>query len=392
MNRLLVIADDLTGAAEIGGIAVARGLSARIVLRASLVAAVEDADVVILDTNTRQLAPAAAAEALTDIAPLVVSPRFPRLYKKVDSALRGPVAAEIDAVLRAGRCRRAILIPQNPSRGRVIVDGQYLIDGVPLDQTFMARDPEHPADTADALRRLGRFADTPVTLVPTDGDLPVTGIALCDAADLTTIQRRAAEVDTTTLPVGGADFFRAVLGGQQTQPPEAPRRDRATLVICGSACERSRSEVATRAAGGGLVIDFPFALCGDATRDRRVAWAHDAAARVRSDGSAWVAARGSVADGWAAHLRTAMADAIVHLLEHEPTIDHVLIEGGATAAAIAERAGWTSLVVERELAGGVVSVRPVGADGSTRRPATVVLKPGSYAWPTGSLPGSGRGS
>jgi uncharacterized protein YgbK (DUF1537 family) len=390
MTRLLVIADDLTGAAEIGGLAAAHGLSARIALRRPPADADDDADVLILDTNTRHLAPPEAAAALADVARHIPAGRFPQTYKKIDSALRGPVAAELHSLLRTSRWRRAVLIAQNPSRGRTIVDGQYLIDGAPLHRTFMAHDPEHPADTADVRERVGRYGDVPVSLVAPQDALPERGIILCEAADLATVGRRAGELDPLSLPVGGADFFRAVLRSQsrhavaRAQPP--PRHSGLTLVVCGSACERSRSEVATQAARGSVVMDFPLALCdADPSGSERARWAGEVAGRLRHAGSAWIAVRSEVAHGWAPRLRAAMADAVVRICEREPTIGRLLIEGGATAAAIADRAGWTTLVVTGELAGGVVSVRP---DGAAWRSTNVVLKPGSYSWPTGTVPTS----
>src|SRR5439155_544492 len=69
---------------------------------------------------------------------------FDLIYKKIDSALRGPVLAEVQASMNQRRLDTALLLPQNPSRGRTIESGQYLINGVPIDQTDFARDPDHP--------------------------------------------------------------------------------------------------------------------------------------------------------------------------------------------------------------------------------------------------------
>ena len=71
-----------------------------------------------------------------------------RMFKKVDSVLRGPVAAEIEAALDGLGLDRAVLVPANPSRGRIIRDGAYFMDGVPLDETEFADDPMHPVRCA----------------------------------------------------------------------------------------------------------------------------------------------------------------------------------------------------------------------------------------------------
>jgi uncharacterized protein YgbK (DUF1537 family) len=57
-------------------------------------------------------------------------------------------------------------------------------------------------------------------------------------------------------------------------------------------------------------------------------------------------------------------------------VNHLLVEGGATAAALIQRFGWDRLHVLGELAPGVVSVQPGGRDSFI-----LTMKPGSYMWP-----------
>ena len=57
-------------------------------------------------------------------------------------------------------------------------------------------------------------------------------------------------------------------------------------------------------------------------------------------------------------------------------VDRLFAEGGATAAALVRRIGWTRLRVCREWATGVVSLEVVG-----QAAPMVSMKPGSYAWP-----------
>ena len=55
---------------------------------------------------------------------------------------------------------------------------------------------------------------------------------------------------------------------------------------------------------------------------------------------------------------------------------HLMIEGGATAAATLAALGWDELAVAGEWAQGVVTLRPAAAPG-----ILVTMKPGSYDWP-----------
>src|SRR6202000_3283476 len=97
------------------------------------------------------------------------------------SALRGPIAAELTAITNALGFANSLLIAQNPSRGRVIENGRYFIDGIPLDKTSFAADPEHPAKTSDVIQMLDPEASFGVRSVPVGGALEKSGIHIGNA-------------------------------------------------------------------------------------------------------------------------------------------------------------------------------------------------------------------
>ena len=98
MPRILVIADDFTGAAEIGGIAHLYGLSVKLKTNLSEADSSGD-DVLVLDTNTRSLSPHEASKAIKTVFKDFDLSVFNFIYKKVDSVLRGPIIPEIKAIL-----------------------------------------------------------------------------------------------------------------------------------------------------------------------------------------------------------------------------------------------------------------------------------------------------
>src|SRR5690242_8398573 len=112
MPNLLVIADDFSGAAEIAGIALRHGLPATI-LRNTTTRTPSSTPITILDTDSRALPPTQAAEKVRQA--LHSFPHHTLLFKKIDSVLRGPVVAEIDAALAATGRTSAIVLPANPS-------------------------------------------------------------------------------------------------------------------------------------------------------------------------------------------------------------------------------------------------------------------------------------
>lgn len=137
MRKLLILADDLSGAADCANACASSGLNA--------VVSFEDLDldgeVLSIDCDTRHLSPAEAAARVTRLmqSPLLRQPDQ-LLFKKVDSTLRGNVGSELRATLdgrRGASTSRvvAVMAPAFPAGGRTTVNGYQLLHGVPLDET-----------------------------------------------------------------------------------------------------------------------------------------------------------------------------------------------------------------------------------------------------------------
>src|SRR5689334_5839685 len=95
-NDVLIVADDLSGAADCAVSFAVRGLYTEVVIEPSAGFA-PSADVVSIDANTRHLSP---VDARRETERLVrAHGRRPWCFKKIDSTLRGNAAAEIAAAL-----------------------------------------------------------------------------------------------------------------------------------------------------------------------------------------------------------------------------------------------------------------------------------------------------
>ena len=120
MTRLAVVADDLTGALDAAAPFAARGIATVVALGLDGLdaALASGADVVGVSTDSREIAPELARQAVADcVARLPVSLR---IFKKVDSRLKGNIAAELDAMV----FEHALVIPAIPAFGRWLRDGK----------------------------------------------------------------------------------------------------------------------------------------------------------------------------------------------------------------------------------------------------------------------------
>lgn len=71
------------------------------------------------------------------------------IYKKMDSALRGNLGVELEAVLdEVGPETTVLVAPALPANQRITVGGYQLLNGIPVHETEMARDPVTPVREA----------------------------------------------------------------------------------------------------------------------------------------------------------------------------------------------------------------------------------------------------
>src|SRR5215210_8361377 len=142
---IAVIADDLTGAADAGVQLVHTGYRTAVFFRESEVLA-GDLDAVSFDTDSRTMPAGFAAKRVLEAAHVAREAHV--VYKKLDSTLRGNVAAELAAALGGARRDRVVVAPAFPAAGRTTVGGIQRVHGVPVDETEMANDPDTPVSEA----------------------------------------------------------------------------------------------------------------------------------------------------------------------------------------------------------------------------------------------------
>jgi uncharacterized protein YgbK (DUF1537 family) len=151
-SRLLIIADDLTGANASGTQLRLRGFTAKTVLTDLSPDLLQKAgvDVLVKPVPSRAMRPEEAYHLVYLAVDKVRDITLSLYSKRIDSTLRGNVSAEIDAFLAAlDDDRPAVVVPCFPSAKRIVVGGYLLVDGVALDQTAAAHDPASAVQSAD---------------------------------------------------------------------------------------------------------------------------------------------------------------------------------------------------------------------------------------------------
>lgn len=350
---IAILADDFSGAAEIAGIAAQRGLRAEVQLHFD---PNSPADVIAVDCDSRSLDGAAAARRVASIASEVVAAGPEWIYKKTDSVMRGNVRAEIESILTALGKDRCLLIPANPSKGRVIIGGRYYINGVPLDQTVFAHDPDYPRRTS----QVGELLD--------GGD----SIVMPDVASVSELNQHVVSREGDCLSAGGADFFAALMGGEEVSPQR--QSIERTLLICGSYAGWNSGRADEMRAQGFEVEVLPEEFYGEALND---AWIERLRGRLVVHQRLMLAIGTPAIERSTTILTESLVVAAAAVAREIPNL-RLAIEGGATALALMQRCGWRRFEVLPEGLVGVGGLRVIGCEAPL-----LWVKPGSYPWPDG---------
>ncbi len=165
MDRTLVVADDLTGAAELAAFVGTPDRPARVAWSGHTASAEVGARVagggdaaapsIVIDTESRNLAAydarARLAGVVRDLPPTSLTGV---VFKKIDSTLRGPIHAEITVLHALAGLGPVIAAPAYPRMGRTTVGGVQYLNDVPVADGPAGDDPVAAARVSDVGRLL----------------------------------------------------------------------------------------------------------------------------------------------------------------------------------------------------------------------------------------------
>lgn len=217
MQTYLIIADDFTGANDTGLQLVRRGVPTRVQIGRPQLLAPQYS--LVLDTESRNLAPSKAREAVHSSLTDLDSSAFTVVMKKIDSTLRGNIVEEVVEVATCMHADLIVVATAFPDMGRVCMDSVVSVHGKPLKETEHGKDPHKPV-TEDNLYTL--FSSLSKKVVSLDLETvrarswPVIeeGVVVCDATtneDLNHIAEWALSLSHKVLFVGSAGLGEALV-------------------------------------------------------------------------------------------------------------------------------------------------------------------------------------
>ena len=380
MRFVTVIADDLTGAAELAGIAWSAGLAVQLVMDQEV--PVNSGGVVVLNSDTRNYLNEDAAEKIDSMLKALPPDQTIMLFKKTDSLLRGAVLPEILQILGSTHFDKALLMPANPSRNRFIRDGKYYIGEHLIHETVYKDDPEFPRSGPEVHELTNDF-DGKIATSPAGWDAKEHMILVPDTGSVDQMREVMQQyMGPNVLPAGGADFFKLLLeqwlvtgSNVEIQVPEMPEY---LCCILGSFSASTGEDVKLLSDHGFMVFEM------DAMGEEEafsVKTEPDIQALFRSNKK--IAFRSSSAfqekEGTRFKLLDELTD-LAALMARQTTVPvHFMVTGGRTASLFCKKMLWSRLEIRHVKEEGVITMQYPGS------PHFITLKPGSYPWPVALL-------
>ena len=338
-----LIADDITGACNLAAVFTKRLSQVDVVINghSGESTKIRHGKPEVYNTQSRALS---ASESRKRVAQASVRlDGRPVIFKKIDTAFRGNISIELDALLDSVGRRRVIVSPALPAIGRTTKNGVQLHEGVPIHLTEYAADPINPTLTSNVDEAVGGSRNG---LVETrDAE---TMDDLLKMVDDGLAEGKVIFLGSLGLGHALADRVRPERPSIRKPPGNSTKRSGPIVCICGSTYRRAHGQLESAArAFFGSVHDFdPETMEWHVSPKPEGTEVNDAANAV-PEFLRVSKKRLSLDRGEASRLLKRFADAAVERIRRlDPS--GIVIIGGDTSYAILKKLGATRLQVRAE--------------------------------------------
>jgi len=359
---IFVLADDLTGAAELAGMAHALGLRTNLYTQP---VKDRDADVVVYNVDSRSLPLDQALKRTALFHETLHLQPGDLIYQKTDSVLRGYIAEELNLALKYLQLNRVIFLPANPSLHRTILNGLYYVNRVVLNETIFARDPEFPRTSA----RVGELLVGPLPVHSVTSISSQSGILIPDAISTADVQNWAEQTKNDPFLAGAGDFFQEILTARlRRHLPNLPVPQPLIpfVFLAGTSLHAGKHEIWGISRSDERLLEISDDHLNGVGL---IELEHLFTSILQKHAKVILAFPKQLERAYTAlHLRTRMAEILRHLL-NQTTVAEVFVEGGSTAQAMLEDWG-TMWKVDAVYSRGVIRLLSDNV--------RISMKPGSY--------------
>jgi uncharacterized protein YgbK (DUF1537 family) len=161
-----IVADDTTGANDIGLMFRKNNYTAKVVTFDKKIQNTADADVLIIDTDSRLDTLEESYNKVYESTKILQDMGCSLFFNKTCSVFRGNIGVEFDAMLDALNENFAVISVAFPKNGRKTINGTHTVHGKLLEQSEFANDPVHPMHESNLVEILQKQTSRKVTMIP----------------------------------------------------------------------------------------------------------------------------------------------------------------------------------------------------------------------------------
>jgi uncharacterized protein YgbK (DUF1537 family) len=403
------IADDFTGATDLAGMLVERGMRTILVLGTPVGRAAVEADAVVVALKSRTSPVRAAVEsslsALAWLRAVGCRQVFFKYCSTFDSTSEGNIGPVAEALMQALDTQFTLACPAFPDNRRTVYQGHLFVGPDLLSESGMRHHPLTPMTDANLCRVLAAQTERPVGLIDhatvrrgaaeirkSMDSLCAEGIgfAIADAItneDLDILGEAGAGLALLTGASGLArglpeNFRRAGLLPDRERHDALPPTTGRSAVIAGSCSVATQGQVATMAARyPAFRLDVGVLEGGEAV-DAALEWArsyyeHGPFLIYSTARTEEVAATQNRFAGAGTMIEETLA-AIARRLVLDLGIRRVIVAGGETSGAVVKALGIRELLIGPKICPGVPWTSAQAPDGSV---LALALKSGNFGAP-----------
>lgn len=167
--KIGVIADDLTGANATGVRLAKNGFTSATVVFGGPIPHNGGVTAISIDTDSRYVEKELAQQRVRDAYQKLAAWDAKVFAKRIDSTIRGNLGVETDTLLNElGPEAIAIVVASYPDSGRVTSGGYLLVDGIPVQETDVAKDPMNPITQSHVPTLFAQQSNYPVAHIGLD--------------------------------------------------------------------------------------------------------------------------------------------------------------------------------------------------------------------------------
>ncbi|HIW21166.1 MAG TPA: four-carbon acid sugar kinase family protein [Candidatus Dorea intestinavium] len=252
MLKVVVIADDFTGALDTAVQFVQQGIATQVFINSHFdrTEVNKETEVLVIDTESRPLAKEEAYQEVQKVAKWAMDEGVKIIYKKTDSALRGNVGMELQAITDLAGDMPLYFIPAYPEIKRITKEGIHYIGTEKISESVFGKDPYEPVRHSFIPDIIKEQSEVETKCISPKEDLPTqkSEIVICDVLTVADMDSRVSSLmsNQKLMFVGGcASLANAIarLGIFKRKEKKEPQRTTGLYVGCGSLNEITKKQV-----------------------------------------------------------------------------------------------------------------------------------------------------